>query len=157
MHAGKLHASWRHAWLSIESETIDLVDLVTGQNPELTICTSGHSLGGALATVAAEAFATRAYVPLSPTVCECEVFCVPTSSFWALEPYVIEMSVRSTASRKSPLNADVSSLYSSHQNRSRCTFWAYTCGHNFPAFQSSQHTQFLSNGTVGQKQRVANL
>ena len=54
-----MHYGWKLAWQSVEPAVFAVVDQITLKDPWWTVFTSGHSLGGALSTVAAEAFATR--------------------------------------------------------------------------------------------------
>ena len=56
---GSMHYGWQHAWQSVEPSVFAVVDRVTQKEPWWTVITCGHALGGALSTVAAEAFATR--------------------------------------------------------------------------------------------------
>jgi hypothetical protein len=43
----------------VEAAAFAVVDRVTGKDPWWSVYTTGHSLGGALSTAAAEGFATR--------------------------------------------------------------------------------------------------
>lgn len=65
---GRVHAGWKHGWDCVEGATFLLVDRITGREPSWTVITTGHSLGGALATVAADAFASRRCVMLELTL-----------------------------------------------------------------------------------------
>lgn len=56
---GYLNPGWKACWRSVEAAVFDIVDRVTQGDPWWTIYTTGHSMGGALSTVAAEALATR--------------------------------------------------------------------------------------------------
>ena len=62
---GRVHAGWKHGWDCVEAATSLLVDRITERDSSWTVFTTGHSLGGALATVAADAFACRKYANIS--------------------------------------------------------------------------------------------
>ena len=54
---GRLHSRWKRVWDCSEPAVFLLVDRVTNRDPSWTIFLTGHSVGGALATIAADAFA----------------------------------------------------------------------------------------------------
>jgi hypothetical protein len=56
---GWMHQGFKEIWQSVEAAVFAVVDRVTGKDPWWSVYTTGHSLGGALSTAAAEAFATR--------------------------------------------------------------------------------------------------
>jgi hypothetical protein len=56
---GWMHQGFKETWQSVEAAAFAVVDRVTGKDPWWSVYTTGHSLGGALSTAAAEGFATR--------------------------------------------------------------------------------------------------
>ena len=49
----KLHTGFRNAYESIRESVLRIVYDITGWNESWTVCVTGHSLGGALATICA--------------------------------------------------------------------------------------------------------
>jgi len=55
----RVHSGFRAAYESIWSSVMTIVENITHWSPEWTICVTGHSLGGAIATLCAFEFANR--------------------------------------------------------------------------------------------------
>jgi hypothetical protein len=58
-----VHGGFYKAWLSVRQRVISIVDTCTERDSAWEIQTTGHSLGGALATLAAFTFASRTSAP----------------------------------------------------------------------------------------------